>query len=134
MTWFHKTRDSGKIVPLEVATTYIFNNHDHREEDGVAVVESVELEKFLLAESRPAPRDWDAEGMPEAEILRRWKIVDAMIEEYEDAVLDEEEAEKQIKTAVENENWYAVKYFNQRRENRGKIASSLKAYLSEGDE
>src|SRR4030095_31726 len=38
----------NKVVPLDVAIRYIFNNHEHREEDGVAVVPSVDLEKFLI--------------------------------------------------------------------------------------
>lgn len=45
---FHSERDGGKVVPLEVVTKYIFDNHEHYGSDGVAMVESVSLEKFLL--------------------------------------------------------------------------------------
>jgi uncharacterized Ntn-hydrolase superfamily protein len=79
-------------------------------------------------------RDWEAEGMTESEILRRWKIVDSLIEEHDNAVAEEKEAEDQVRKAVENENWYAVKFFNQRRAIRSKTASDLKVYLTAGDE
>lgn len=44
----HLAQFKGKMVPLELAVEYIFNNHEHREEDGKPVVESLPLEKFLI--------------------------------------------------------------------------------------
>lgn len=47
----HLAQYKDRVVPLDVALKYIFNNHEHREEDGVSVVESRPLEDFLIDQS-----------------------------------------------------------------------------------
>lgn len=79
-------------------------------------------------------KNWDAEGMPEDEILRRWKIVDSMIEDHDELEADVEELGRKIQAAANSENWYAVKYFTAAREGKVKRALELKVHLSVGTE
>src|SRR4030095_4201094 len=71
---FHKERDGGKVVPLEVVTKYIFDNHEHYGEDGVAMVESVALEQLVLHQGETL----------HAEVSRKVGIVDRMERKRDD--------------------------------------------------
>lgn len=79
-------------------------------------------------------RDWDAEGMPEAEILRRWKIVDSVIENYDSLVAEIENIGADIQKAADAENWLAVKYFSAQRESKNIRRNELFIHLSIGSD
>lgn len=78
--------------------------------NGLVVLEGDVVSAELLKPDEPARkiRDWKAEGYSEAEILRRWKIVDAMIEELDEEKADREETLTRLKEEVDAGNFYWI--------------------------
>lgn len=88
----------------------------------------------LAASQITVPRDWEAEGYSEAEILRRWKIVDSMIEDIDEEKADREETLKQMKLEVDAGNFYWIDVLGKLLAEQNDKIFELENYLKIGSE
>lgn len=103
---------------------------------GLVVMEGPEIALTLMNPAEPARkiRDWEAEGYSEAEILRRWKIVDSMIEDLDEEKADREETLKQMKREVDSGNFYWIDVTGKLLAEQNDKIFELESYLKIGSE
>ena len=96
----------------EDKTDMLGNKYEYRIVDtkDLVVMDGAELalESLMPAEPARKVRDWEAEGYSEDEILRRWRIVDAMIEEHDELVAARVVRKKAIRKLISEGSWIAA--------------------------